>query len=56
VCSDAVVRRAGQHTSPASDVEHAVPGSDIGNIENDIGPLPEQGGHEERVVDLGGVG
>ena len=25
-----------------------MPGSDIGNIENDIGPLPEQGGHEER--------
>ena len=56
VCSDANVRGAGQHTSAASDVEHAVPRSDIADIENDLGPLVEQGGHEERVVDLGGAG
>jgi hypothetical protein len=56
VCADANMRGTRQDARAASDVEHAVLRSDIGNIEHDIGPLLEQGGHEEGVVDLGGAG
>jgi hypothetical protein len=56
VGSHANVCGAGQHTGAASHVEHAVPRADIGGIENDVGPLVEQGGHEQRLVHLGGAG
>ena len=55
VWSDADARRAGQHSSAAPDVEHTLPRSDVGDIEHDVGPLLEQGGHEERLIDLGGA-
>jgi hypothetical protein len=56
VRSDACVPSAGEHARAAPDVEHIVSRSDVGDVENDLGPLLEQRGHEERVVDLGGGG
>jgi hypothetical protein len=51
--SDASVRGASEHARAAPHVEHPVARADVSNIQNVGGPLLEQGGHEERVVDLG---
>ena len=43
----------GHHAGAAADIEHGVAGRDPAGVEDRFGPLPEQGGDEELLVDLG---
>ena len=56
VRTDAPMCSVGDDAGSAADVEHPVAGADVGMVEDRLGELPEQGRHEEGVVDLGGVG